>query len=347
MVRDATRRKRRYEEKIDPDVIGARFRDLKDVMVDQQSEYFPQIANVEAKVKQEVEAAGVPSYQVAQYINVGRECYSIAKRFSQATRDQEAQRVVDKWASRGLDGPLLALACRAGGCDVDPPAEVCYTPCVHGMDKHDDTVGRRPANFVYKHIRLATEAAWINQHVNGGNHSYSPFKAIVFPGTNPNALGLLRATTEGLNSGDILYVRVDWLKRLEFSFIVMRWVTHPEAIARVQLKEASAEGQLGQRGIGLEIQNLDLYGEAYGTARGTVAMGALTESRISWFKIIVDSGTAYFYRDGVLQGTLTGTQCPNVQGLATAYVVLSSKSGPTQGASTRLATGNLEIIQDW
>ena len=140
MVREATRRRRRYEEKIHPDVIGARFRDLKDVMVDMQSEYFPQISLVESKVKADVEAAGVPTYQVAQYINVGRECFSIAKRFSQATRDAEAQRVVDKWASRGLDGTLLARACMAGGCAVTPPAAVCYNPCEHGSDVHDETV---------------------------------------------------------------------------------------------------------------------------------------------------------------------------------------------------------------
>lgn len=136
MVRDASVRMRRYEKGINPDVIGARFGQVKAGMVRLESEYLAQITLVEGEVKRIVEAVGVPTFEVAQYVNVGRQCYSIAKRFSQATRDLEAQRVVNKWASRGLDGPLLVLACRAGGCEVEEPPAACWNPCPHGMDKH-------------------------------------------------------------------------------------------------------------------------------------------------------------------------------------------------------------------
>jgi len=136
VVRDASVRTRRYERGINPDVIGARFGQVKPGMVRLEAEYLAQITLVEGEVKRVVEAAGIPSYQVAQYVNVGRQCYSLAKRFSQATRDLEAQRVVDHWASRGLDGPLLVQACRAGGCEVEEPPEACWNPCPHGMDKH-------------------------------------------------------------------------------------------------------------------------------------------------------------------------------------------------------------------
>ena len=130
-------RKRRYEKGIHPETIGRRFAQQKDLMSEQEGVYFSEISDVERKVKQVVEAAGVSSIQVAQYINVGRQCYSLAKRFSQATRDAEAQHVVDHWAARGLDGPLLAAACLAGGCNVTDPAAVCYLPCVHGNEAHD------------------------------------------------------------------------------------------------------------------------------------------------------------------------------------------------------------------
>lgn len=123
-----------------PERIGAKFRAQKEIMTELEGAYFGQIADVERKVKDACEAAGIPSYQVAQYINVGRQCYSLAKRFTQATRDAEAQAVVNHWAARGLDGPLLAAACLAGGCNVTEPAAVCYNPCVHGSDKHDETV---------------------------------------------------------------------------------------------------------------------------------------------------------------------------------------------------------------
>jgi len=121
MVRDAVTRKRRYDAGLQPDVIGKRFDEVAPVMRELEAEYFGQIADMEAKVKQACEAVGVPGFLVGQYVNVGRECYSLAKRFTQATRDAEAQRVVDKWAARGLDGELLRLACVAGGCHPEAP----------------------------------------------------------------------------------------------------------------------------------------------------------------------------------------------------------------------------------
>lgn len=140
LVRKAETRKRRYEASLHAERIGAKFGAQKPIMTELEGEYLGQIALVESKVKSIVEAAGVPSYLVAQYINVGRQCYSIARRFSQATRDAEAQHVVDHWASRGLNGTLLAQVCLAGGCEVAAPTEgwapatkqFSLSPCGYG-----------------------------------------------------------------------------------------------------------------------------------------------------------------------------------------------------------------------
>ena len=136
MVRDAARRKRKFEGRIHPERIGAKFAAQRETMTEQQGTYFSEISDVERKVKQVCEAAGVPGFEVAQYINVGRKCYSLAKKFSGATRDAEAQHVVDHWISRGLDPDLLQKACLAGGCDTKKAAAKCWNPCVHGPEKH-------------------------------------------------------------------------------------------------------------------------------------------------------------------------------------------------------------------
>lgn len=110
-------------------------------MTEQQQAYFGEISDVEAKAKDIVEAAGVPSFEVAQYINVARQCYSIAKRFSQATRDAEAQHVVDHWVARGLDGTLLVQACVAGGCHPTapptPPEALKFFPLIYTIGSGD------------------------------------------------------------------------------------------------------------------------------------------------------------------------------------------------------------------
>ena len=128
MVKNAELRKRKYDASLDPEKIARNLARLKPGMVEQESVYLAQIANVERKVKDVCEAAGVASFLVAQYINVGRQCYSLAKRFSGATRDGEAQNVVDHWAARGLNGPLLQAACVAGGCHPTAPPGPPVTP---------------------------------------------------------------------------------------------------------------------------------------------------------------------------------------------------------------------------
>lgn len=136
MVKHPAFRIRKYEKNVGGEAVGRRVDAVKSVMVDLEKEYLPQIAQVEEKVKRIVEAAGVPSYQVAQYINIGRQCYSIARRFGGLTRDAEHQNVVDKWVSRGLNAELAAKSCNVGGGKVKPGAPPCFNPCDHG-ERHN------------------------------------------------------------------------------------------------------------------------------------------------------------------------------------------------------------------
>jgi len=116
MVKDPAYRSKKYDHSLDPDSVRDRFASQKGAMSEQQKAYFGEIALIEEKAKKIVEEAGVPTIEVAQYINVARKCYSIAKKFSGQTRTDEAQNVLNHWASRGLNGLLLARVCNLSGC---------------------------------------------------------------------------------------------------------------------------------------------------------------------------------------------------------------------------------------
>jgi len=362
VVKSAEWRRRKYEAGVNPDVIGKRFGQVKPGMVRQESTYFPQIALVEAEVKRIVEAAGIPSYEVAQYVNVGRVCYSIAKRFSQATRDLEAQRVVNHWAARGLDGPLLAQACRAGGCEVVEPSAVCYNPCAHASDKHDATVLDTIVKWIaanigkvslddllgkWKVIIIPTNAGHSTSHAGSGGATSSLFYIIVSTGTTANSRGLVYAYVYALNSGDRARLAIDYSKGLEWEFSVTRDNSDAQSVARVQLKQVSTEGALADVGLGLEINNYAVLGEAYGTARQTVSLGTLTEDRSWHVKIVLVPGVRVdFWVNGVLTGTLTGTAVPTGV-LVSSFVVYSIVNGAAGGVNAYMSMGNIKIIQEW
>jgi len=109
MVRDASRRKQKYEAKIDADVMRSRILAHKASMVEQMEAKTADLATLEAEVKRVIEGQTTPVYghQVPAYLNVGRELYRLSKHFSATTFTSEAEIVLDKWKARGLDVGLL------------------------------------------------------------------------------------------------------------------------------------------------------------------------------------------------------------------------------------------------
>ena len=103
MVRDPTRRAAKYNVKIDPDSVATRFAELKDVMVEQVTEKFTELADLEAKAKAVLQGAGVPSIKVPFYLSYVRELYKIVRTHVGSTAVSEAQASKSKWVSRGLD----------------------------------------------------------------------------------------------------------------------------------------------------------------------------------------------------------------------------------------------------
>jgi len=109
MVRDASRRKQKYEAKIDADVMRSRILAHKASMVEQMEAATADLSTLESEVKRVLEGQTTPPYghEIPAYLNVAREMYRISRRFSGGTRNQEFEVVLDKWKARGLTLVLL------------------------------------------------------------------------------------------------------------------------------------------------------------------------------------------------------------------------------------------------
>jgi len=199
----------------------------------------------------------------------------------------------------------------------------------------------------YKLIVIPTNAAWTVTVVGSGAFAQVVAYLYVDTGTTPNSSAKLHHWTFGLNSGDRLMHACDYSKRLEWEFVIVRRNSDPEATARIQLKQTIAEGALADQGIGLEISNFDVFGEAYGTARDTVSLGTLTEDRLWRVRIVhIPGARVEFWVNGVLKGTLTGAAVPTGV-TTTTSMVISIINGPTGGVAARFYVSKIVLTQEW
>jgi len=107
VVRSEVYRARKFEGKIDPEATRLRIAALKEDMVEQQLQRQSELVSLEKDIKGIVEAQGVPTIFVPQYLNVGRQLWSLSGRFSGATFVNEAQTTARKWVARGLNQAIV------------------------------------------------------------------------------------------------------------------------------------------------------------------------------------------------------------------------------------------------
>tara|TARA_Y100000310_G_C20701833_1_gene830682 strand:+ start:5829 stop:6497 length:669 start_codon:yes stop_codon:yes gene_type:complete len=128
--------------------------------------------------------------------------------------------------------------------------------------------------------------------------------------TNPSD-ALSNTRIMGLGSGDVDGREVNWDKDLRLFFILMSRADTANTTAAIQLKATGAAGNLADLGVGVQLANLALTSESYGSARDSNAIATLTTLRDYLIEIRVNAGTnVEFYLDGVLQVTHTGTALP-------------------------------------
>lgn len=107
-MRHPAYRLRKYEAKMDPDTIRARFLAHRETMIEQEESIFGELVLIESKAKIVCENAGIPSISIPAYLNFARQCWKYAKKFSGTTKDNEITFWFNHWVSRGLTASVLA-----------------------------------------------------------------------------------------------------------------------------------------------------------------------------------------------------------------------------------------------
>lgn len=185
----------------------------------------------------------------------------------------------------------------------------------------------------------------ITSNTGSGGGGELGFEIYVFTGVTANSRGLRRAPVYFLNDGDIPTRYLDYTKRLEWHFRMVRSGSDAQVVARFQLKQALTEGVLADVGLGVQVNNFDVLGEAYGTARQTVSLGTLTADYHWQIKIVhIPDTSVQFWVNDVLTATLTGTAVP-VAVAAGTQLVLSIINGAAGGVDAYFEVGKIKFIQ--
>lgn len=119
MVRDAGRRTTKYSAKIVGDVIKNRIDALKDSMVEQVTDKFAALVNVESQTKSMLNTWGVVSISVPFYLSYARKLYKLKEKHSGGTLNTEAAIATKAFIDRGLNAYYLQqIAENVFGIDV-------------------------------------------------------------------------------------------------------------------------------------------------------------------------------------------------------------------------------------
>lgn len=185
---------------------------------------------------------------------------------------------------------------------------------------------------------------WGKTIVNSGSSNDAPVRATVFTGVAPLSSCLRYAEIAPMRYGDAP-ARINWGKKLIWIFSIVRINSDAEFIGRMQIKEGVAIGQLVADGVGIQIDNYNLTGEAYGAAgRDTVALTTVLGSSFCYGVMIVhnpgvndqfwiDSGNGW-----VLEGTIVDTtRIPSGLAGGWDYVIVSAENGVTGGVNNEMS----------
>ena len=103
------RRINKYISKVDPEVIKAHFEGLKPKMVEQESNIFPALYQVEVATKTVLDGQGVPMSVYPMYLSFAKQVWRLISKtnIGGATLDTEISILLNTWRTRGLDEVIL------------------------------------------------------------------------------------------------------------------------------------------------------------------------------------------------------------------------------------------------
>lgn len=129
-------------------------------------------------------------------------------------------------------------------------------------------------------------------------------------------------TVSGLSQNQLF--NTDFGKPLKCSFLLTRIGAGASSVGRVQLKQTQADGALVAAGIGIQINNYDLYGESYGSSDATVNLGVtMADAQTYRVDIVHYPGVRVeWWVNGVLKGAqATAANIPS--GIVPCYLQTS------------------------
>jgi len=101
---------------------------------------------------------------------------------------------------------------------------------------------------------------------------------------------------------------IDFGKKFVMCFGLSRVTSEAAAVGRIQLKQVQTSGALAAAGLGIQINNLAMTGESYGSALGGVNIGNLTDGASSAIMIIHYPGVrTEWWVDGAYTAQQTDT----------------------------------------
>ena len=107
MLRDAYKRIRKYEKKINPEVIKTHFEEQKPAMVEQVSSIFTEIVSVEEAAKTILDAEGVSIALYPMYLSYVREIWRLQRKFGGNVLFNYVRETDKKWTGRALSATVL------------------------------------------------------------------------------------------------------------------------------------------------------------------------------------------------------------------------------------------------
>lgn len=124
--------------------------------------------------------------------------------------------------------------------------------------------------------------------------------------TNPSVAFGFTEVFGGMNNSSLL--SVDFGKKFILGFGLSRVTAGASVVGRVQIKNSSAAGPLAAVGLGIQINDLAMTGESYGSALGGVSLGNLTDGASTQIMIIHYPGVrTEWWLDGVYAAQQTDT----------------------------------------
>ncbi len=208
---------------------------------------------------------------------------------------------------------------------------------------------RRAQLGEFKEFHLAEmSGGWTQSLVNNGTiNNTDSMRRVLRTNATTGGSALCRTPVCGLSIGAAT-TAINFDKKLSVFIAVARdLASDANVISRIQLKNATGLGVLGEKGIGFKILNLALWGEAYGTSLEELNLSTtITLQYDVWLEMRLLSTGAYFYVNNVLKGSITTAgKFPTGNSAGECDLVISHTNATT-GVDTELMHTAPIILQE-